>query len=309
MNINPKKVRYIKLGVAGEWEKSCIENNNVVRIGFESPYHNESKLGQWDIVKQYWLKERKGNSGVATRDVNQIRDFYELSENDIWITFYKREMWWCRASRDIIELEDQTKIRKVIGKWSNKNLKGHRLSIEKIDGRVTKVQGFRGTICSFNKQKNYLIDKINGVTSPEVVKAKENKKVLIDSINTLIQGLWWPDFELLIDLIFSSAGWQRISVAGKTEKDIDLDLFSPISQKKVFVQIKSKSDIKQFEEYINTFNSYKQYDEMYYVVHTSKDNLKGLVEGNDKIHLMDLNRIAELVVNAGLLNWLIEKRS
>ena len=71
----------------------------------------------------------------------------------------------------------------------------------------------------------------------------------------LIKGLWWSDFELLTDLVFSKLGWQRYSVLGKTEKGIDLDLYSSSTQKRVFVQIKSDTDIKQLDEYVSNFES------------------------------------------------------
>jgi hypothetical protein len=304
--INPSKVRYIKLGAGGEWEKWCIENS-AIRLGYGSPYHEESLIGQWDKVRGYWIDARNGNEGAATRDTNQIRDFYELSEDDLWITFYQRKLWWCRASKEVEEIDDGNRIRKVIGKWSYTNVLGQPLTIENIDGRVTKVQGFRGTICGIELE-DYLINKINGVTQPEVQKAKDNLVELKSSIKDLIMGLWWNDFELLVDLIFYSSGWQRVSVLGKTEKDIDLDILSPVTQKRAFVQIKSRSGVETFEHYISLFEQYEQYNEMYYVVHTSGHELKRL-KTKDNIHLMDLDRISELVVNAGLVNWLITKRT
>lgn len=305
--IQPQKVRYIKLGIGGEWEQWCFENN-AIRLGYVSPYHEESKSGEWDIVRSYWLKERNGNQGAATRDLNQIRDFYELSEDDLWVTFYKRKLYWCKSSHIVEKLDDGSRIRRNIVPWSCESISGNPLTIENIDGRVTKVQGFRGTICGIELQ-DYLISKINGELQHEVETAKNNLANLKNSTKDLIQGLWWNDFELLIDLIFSSSGWQRISVLGKTEKDIDLDLFSPVTQKRAFVQIKSKANANTFIEYKNLFLEYGQYDEMYFVVHTSSNDLHNISQSESNIHLMDLDRIADLVINAGLINWLITKRA
>jgi hypothetical protein len=69
-------VRFIKLGDTGAWEKTCIENNTI-RLGYESPLHEESLNGNWDAVRQFWLNFRKGDQRVASSDVNQIRDFYD----------------------------------------------------------------------------------------------------------------------------------------------------------------------------------------------------------------------------------------
>ena len=77
-------------------------------------------------------------------------------------------------------------------------------------------------------------------------------------------------------MFFSKLGWQRYSVLGKTEKGIDLDLYSSSTQKRVFVQIKSDTDIKQLDEYVSNFESeYKNYgySEMYYVYHSGLENI------------------------------------
>ena len=304
--IAPDKIRFIKLGEGGEWEQSCI-HENTIRLGYDSPHHQDSLDGKWNEVRQYWLKVREGNEGAATRDVNQIRDFYELEENNVWITFYKKKLYWCRAASKVIELDDKSRIRNVIGGWSSTDINGQTLRIENIDGRVTKVQGFRGTICSIDLQ-DYLIRKINGQTIAEVENANSSLEKLKSDVEELIKGLWWHDFELLIDLVFSRAGWQRFSVLGKTEKDIDLDVYSPATQKRAFVQIKSTTTRDEIKSYIDTYNEYEQFDEMYFVYHTCHADLSDLETSDPNIHLWGLKRISELVVNAGLTEWLINKR-
>lgn len=264
--------------------------------------------GNWNVVRKFWLDFRSGNEGAATRDVNQIRDFYELEENDVWITFYKKKLYWCHAASEVIELDDKSRIRNVIGGWSSTDINGRPLRIENIDGRVTKVQGFRGTICSIDLQ-DYLVRKINGQTINEVENAKSSLEKLKSDVEDLIKGLWWHDFELLIDLIFSKSGWQRFSVLGKTEKDIDLDVYSPATQKRAFVQIKSTTTRTELEAYIDTFNEYEQFDEIYFIYHTCNSDLSDLESRYPNIHLWGLRRISGLVVNTGLVEWLINKRT
>lgn len=305
--ITPKRIRFIKLGERGEWEQSCI-NENTIRLGYHSPHHQDSLARRWDIVRDFWLNQRNNNEGTATRDINQIRDFYELEENDLWITFYKKKLYWCHASSEVMELDDKSRIRNVIGSWSSTDINGKELRIENIDGRVTKVQGYRGTICSI-EQEDYLVRKINGQTIDEVEKAKCSLEILKTDVEELIKGLWWHDFELLIDLIFSKSGWQRFSVLGKTEKDIDLDVYSPTTQKRAFVQIKSTTTRAELETYISTFSDYIQFDEMYFIYHTCHTDLSGIDLRIPNIQLWGLKRISELVVNAGLIEWLINKRA
>lgn len=301
-------IRFIKLGEKGCWEKSCIEDEGTIRLGYQDPYHENSLAGDWKPVRAFWLEYRKGDKGAATRDLNQIRDFYKLPEDALWITFYKRKLYWCFAERQVIQNEDGSRTRRAINGWSCEDLNqpANKLTIENLDGRVTKVQGFRGTICGIDLPK-YLIRKINGEEQPEVRAAKSNLESLQHSIENLIQGLWWKDFELLVDLIFAQSGWQRLSVLGQTDKDIDLDVYSPVTSKRAFIQVKSHASTEIFNDSVAQFREMEQFDEMYFVVHTCDSELAASRE--DSISVLDLNRLSELVINAGLVNWLITKRS
>lgn len=110
-------------------------------------------------------------------------------------------------------------------------------------------------------------------------------------------------------MVFSKAGWQRFSVLGKTEKDIDLDVYSPATQKRAFVQIKSTTTRTELEAYIRSFHEYEQFDEMYFVYHTCHSDLSDIEAHYSNIHLWGPVRVSALVVNAGLVAWLINKRT
>src|SRR5690554_2269905 len=125
----PVKVRFIKLGSGGNWEAPCIEEQHTIRIGYESPFHEHSLKGDWEPVWHYWREARKGDSGAATRDLNQIKVFYEASEEDLWITFYQRRMFWCHAHKEVTQLDDGTRIRRVIGRWSCYDKSGRLLAL------------------------------------------------------------------------------------------------------------------------------------------------------------------------------------
>lgn len=307
--ISPKNVRYIKLCEGGDWEESCI-NENTIRLGYESPHHQTCLDGNWDAVRKFWLDRRAGKESPASNDIRQIRDFYELKETDIWITIHRKKLYWCHASH-VVEVHpsgDGTRIRHVIGSWSSTDINGKPLLIDNIDGRVTKVEAYRGTICSIDLQ-DYLIKKINGLSIPEAENAKASLERLRSDVQDLIKGLSWQDFELLIDLIFSKAGWQRFSVMGKTGKDIDIDVYSPTTQKRGFVQIKSSTNRAEIESYIHIYRGYEQFKEMYFVFHTCNTDLTGIEEQNPDVYLWGLDKISGLVVNSGLVEWLINKRA
>lgn len=303
------EIRFIKLGEKGKWEKECIEKNTL-RLGYESTHHDDCVRGDWDAVWKHWQQERNGNNATASSDMRQIRDFYELKKEDYWVTFYQRKMYWCQAEEMVEKLGDGSRSRKVIGSWQCADRKGNPLLIDNVDGRITKVQGFRGTICGV-EMPDYLILKINGDVQPEVVAALNAVKELKTTINQLIKGLWWGDFELLVELIFSRSGWQRVSVLGKQEKDIDIDLYSPVSGKRAFVQVKSNTDLQEMKKYYDDFRNYRNvgvFQEMFYAYHTGPDKKTCGIADPD-ISFFDLEKITELVIQTGLIDWVISKRS
>jgi hypothetical protein len=304
--IKASNALFIKLGEAGNWEKDCIEIDNTIRLGFHNPHHEECINGNWAVLEKYWAKHKK-TKGKVTETVSQIKYFYESPEDVLWITFYNRKLYWCYAEPKVKILADGSRIRKVKGKWSSQDIAGNELLIENLSGKLTKVQGFRGTICSV-KEYDYLMNKINCSKLPIIQEAETALLNLKSKLKPLIQSLSWKDFELLVDLIFTSSGWQRISIIGKTEKFIDIELITPVNNKKAFVQIKSQSSFEEFENYKNNFNNMKQYDEMFYVVHTPDKKLDSLKKEKN-IEVIGLDKITELVINSGLINWLIKKVS
>lgn len=304
--INAKVVKFIKLGRSGGWEERCIESDTpMIRLGFDNPHHQKCLEGDWDFINRYWLESKI--KGKATETTNQIKDFYTQSKQTMWITFYKRKLFWCFAKEAVIQLEDGSRVREVAGEWKSCNEKGEPLYVENLSGKLTKVQMFRGTICSV-KESNYLLKRINSTELPEIHRAKDALNNLMSCVKPLIKNLGWQDFELLVDLVFSNAGWQRVATLGKVEKSIDLDVISPVTGRRAFIQVKSQSSKNEFEEYIQQFEGMSQYDEMYYICHTGTSALREVVLPNN-VKLIELDRMAELTVNAGLVKWLITKAS
>ncbi len=301
--IEPQKAFFIKLGRNGEWEPTCIEEDHTIRLGFKETDHDACIAGEWDKIRKDELRNGRAK-GKATEITNEIRRFYEEGEDTLWITFYANRMWWCFARHGVRRLDDGSKVRKVIGQWYDTDIHGQPLSLETISGKLLQVRGFRGTNCCVDL--SYVTNKINGVTSPAVKYSIGCLETLRSSLIPLIQNLTWQDFELLVDLVFSNAGWQRVGVLGKTEKSIDLDLRSPVTGERVMVQIKASSDKDEFASYCNKFSHMKDFAAFFYVVHTPKKSLIN-AKAPTPIQMVFGDQLANLVVNAGLVKWLIEK--
>lgn len=304
--IKSNTIRFIKLGSKGSWEKDCIDSDKPsIRLGFNNPHHQKCIEGNWGFIKDYW--QEFYSKREASKITNMIKDFYTQPSTTMWITFYGRKLYWCFVNKEVKQLEDGSRIREVIGKWSYCDINDKPLYVENLSGKLTKVQMFKGTICQV-KESDYLLKRINAIELQEVKIAKESFNKLIEGIKPLIKNFAWQDFELLVDLIFSNAGWQRIAVLGKAEKFLDLDVISPVTGQRVSIQIKSQSSKDEFKKYIEDFKGMSQYDEMYYICHTGDSTLKE-IELPANVKLMGLDHISELTVNAGLVKWVITKAS
>lgn len=305
--IKANKVLFIKLGQGGEYEKECIEEKNILKLGYREVNHQLCLDGRWEEVNSYFKSVENTNSSVASSHSNQIKQFYEEKEATLWITFYANKLWWCFSKQKITLNSDKTKTRRVIGKWSDKDIKGNVLFAGNISGKLLKTQGFRGTICQVREAK-YAIDKINCDQSKEVIAVESALTDLRVKLKELIRNLQWKDFETLVDLIFRQSGWQRSGDKGKTQKSIDLELFSPVTGEKAIVQVKSQSNLQEFMNYQKKFLTMSEYDYFFYVVHTVKDDLKAYKNESDtKLYLDDA--VSELTISAGLVEWVIKKTS
>ena len=305
--IKADKVLFIKLGQGGEYETDCIVNNQILRLGYKDVDHNLCVNGKWDLVHKYFIEEENATQGVATSHTNQIKQFYENDNRTLWLTFFNNKLWWSFSNPEITLLPDKTKTRPVIGNWSDKDINGQTLLSGNLSGKLLKTQGFRGTICKVPEEK-YALQKINNEQLKEVVELEKAITELKLKLSVLIKNLQWKDFETLIDLIFRQAGWQRVSETGKTQKTLDLELLAPVTGERAIVQIKSQSDLNQFLKYQDKFATMTDYDKFFYVVHSAKKNLTEYDNETDTI-LYFGDKISELTINSGLLEWVIKRTS
>lgn len=306
--IKPTQALYIKLGQGGSWENECINETSTLRLGYQEASHNLCDRGNWNLV-QAELKAIRKDVGAATRDTNQIRFFYESDETVLWTTFFSDRLYWCFSKQEITLLADKSKTRPAIGQWRSTDINGKPLQKNQLSGKLLSMEGFRGTICSV-KEFDYLVQKINGQINKETAEAVEALSTLELKIEALIRGLHWKDFEILVDLIFRQAGWQRVGVLGETEKTIDLDLLSPITSERYAVQIKSKASRAELERYQRKFTDMQGYNRLYFVVHTpSNDLIEAEAKLSEEIKLLLPDKIAHLAVMYGLADWVNARAS
>lgn len=294
---------YIKLGRGGDWEAESLRDG-VLRFGYREAPHDLCARGDWQGVWEA-MKIMRGDAGAATRDVTQIRAYYEADERSIFITFVGGLLYWCRPAGPVELLEDRSHRRPTAEGWRNTSVGGSLLSSDRLSGRLLKVQMFRGTICDVGAG-DYLLRKLSDQLSPEIAAAEQAERTLITAIVGLMHLLTWQGFELLVDLVFSTSGWRRVSQVGRTQKTVDLELVLPSTAERAFVQVKSQATLAALNEYASRLEQAEAYDRMFFVWHTgdiSEDS------GPEDVILLGPSKLARMVLDAGLSSWLREKVS
>lgn len=317
--IKATKALYIKLGSGGAYEAASFKSPGSIRLGYHDVH--DSIGNNFDKIKDIHIKTPR-DSGAATRHANQVYAFYTAPRDTIWITFSKGRMYWCQAEEEVKILgydpktdgANGSRYRKTVDGWRSVDINDKPLYISELSGSLTKIAGYRGTICDVKKPEfEYLIRKINGEQIEEVIEAKKSRDNILESICKLMKKLQPKDFELLVDLAFARSGWQRVSLTGGVQEFFDIEMILPSTNERAFVQIKTKTNENEFKKYIKDFREWQKNIEtkssFFYVYHTSKD-IDISAFGKDEIkdiHLINDKKLAKMILDAGLFDWLLKK--
>jgi len=302
--ISPTRVRYIKLGEGGSWEKECLEKS-IVRIGFGSAQSERFELcqsGRWKDLLESFIAEGK-DKGTAKHFANQLRLFFEDEGSMLWITFVGERLCWgmVEHAKPAIHADANGVWRPIRGGWQWTDLHGEQLTKDRLSGALTKLTAYQGASCNVDVS-DYVIRRINGEKTPEVERALAASEEMKASALGLMKLLGPRDFELLVDLVFTTSGWQRLGVVGKTEQILDLDLILPSTGERAFVQVKSKTTSKELAEYVAKID--EPYNRMFYVFHSGEARTD-----DPRVTVIGPEQLADLVMDAGLVSWLIRKVS
>ncbi len=306
-NVAAKKALFIKLGPKGSWEKDCIKKG-VLMLGYHEVPHTLALAGEWEKARGSFPSIN--DAGTITRHIDQVRQFYEEPASTLWVTFYADCLWWCFAAPGVTCNDDLTKTRHCVDGWSCLDIHGQHLFKGRLSGKLLAVQSFQGTVCLV-RELPYLMHKLNGTNEPRVAAAQAAIASLVEAAIPIIKNLHPKDFETFVDLIFRQAGWQRTGVAGGVERDIDLDLLSPITQERIAVQVKSKSTLPVFRDYQQKFQDMQGFSRFYFVTHSPNNALAAIPKesGDGAFIIWDDADLAGLAVRNGLIGWLVDRAS
>lgn len=303
-----KTAYYIKLGRGGKWAESSIQESKA-RIGWLDWTLEEINQASNQEVRGALKKKHRGeykSEGAATMDINALEDFVSSAPDDIWVTFHAGRLWWCRLGEGPVHEDEISKYRLLSGRWHDRDINGHILLANQIPGCIAKVQGFRAVICHIAEVDD-LRRLINDEPSESFQAISRVKSELIAEVGKGLTRLHWKDFEILVDLLFRGAGWRRISLLGESMKYVDMELVEPMTGDMYQVQVKASATPRDLDECARSF-AHGVFRKIYFVVHTPRDGLAACkAETNTGIELVLPGRLARMVVESGLTDWLLTK--
>lgn len=155
---------YIKLGRAGVWEADSIEAGKL-RLGWRYQSIADINTGNWDKIERE-LREQNFDKpiGVTTTDLNALKIIANSGSDDVWVTFHKSKLWWTRLAPGPVEEDDVSKFRLTDQPWSDHSSDGRLLVVNDLPGKISQLQGFRGTVCRV-KYLELLKRTLNGTRS------------------------------------------------------------------------------------------------------------------------------------------------
>jgi hypothetical protein len=195
--------------------------------------------------------------------------------------------------------------RKTIGGWRNTDVNGGALKINSLSTRLTKVAGYRRTICNVEAEE-YLLRRINGTVEPLVEQGLAARQMLLKLTAAALRMLHQDDFETLVDIIFARSGWNRVSPLGGLQRLVDLELEQSVTGERAAVQVKSTASQAVLEQYIKLADEASQYDRVFFICHTPPPGLRAAKDRKD-VHVWTDRELAEAALKAGLNDWIFEK--
>lgn len=309
-NIAFKNAYYIKLGEGGRWAEESIRNG-IVRIGWKNISLNDINLRNWDIIKQLIQKdyENRNKKNGYTQDFEALKRFVDSDDEVVIITFFENKMYWCSMGNSIVEQDNVSKFRQTKKGWCCKPISKEEKIFysSEISGKISKTQAFQGTLCQYKPEEIDIINRLlNNIPNPSVEEIMEKKTEICELITRILTDLHWKDCEILTDLIFQQSGWHRISMSGGSLEYMDLEYIEPINNERYIVQVKSGAKLIDFLNYRSKF-VHKGYRKLFFVSFNPSIELIRHISDKDNVELLCGTKLASLIFNLGLTDWVLKK--
>ncbi len=299
-------LRYIKLGKSGSWAKRALRDGNIP-FGYRAVSHELCAEGKWDEVNRA-LRANGWTARGAGQGVRELKEFYTLPDDTLWVTLADGHLWWTFANgapSPASETEDgPSRVRCTRAGWSNASLTGAPLTVRSLSSSVTRTAGYRMTLCSIERE-DYLLRRIQGVTEPLLEQANATAIQMRSLAAQMIRQLHWEDFETMVDLVFSHNGWRRQTALGKDQPDVDLVVRQALTKETAWIQVKSKSNQSELDDYLDRFRRDGSCDRFFFICHSPTTSLN--VPKQKELHVLTGDELAQATLDAGLYDWLLKR--
>jgi hypothetical protein len=145
----PAATRYIKLGENGKWATNALEQGTIP-FGYRSVDHRACLAGNWDEVRGQLLGMGRTAGGVS-HGLRELKDFYGLPENTLWVTMADGHFWWAFAEGPVVGIErsnsnEPARYRRTRAGWSKTSLTGEPLTVRSLSSALTRTASYQMTI-------------------------------------------------------------------------------------------------------------------------------------------------------------------
>ena len=290
------------------WAALAVEEG-IIPLGFHDAPHGLCEARERDGLMAHLMSMGRGKR-AASQDVREVFDFYDAGSETLWVSFADGHLYWAFSGGpvEMRQTDDRarpSRIRPTRDGWHRHDLKGAPLSVSNLSSALTQTGNYRRTICKVG-QEDYLLRKIRGETNPLHDRADRLQADMIALASEMIRELHWSDFETLTDLIFVRGGWRRTSLLGKTMPDVDLILDQPLSGERAWVQVKSRTNQAELDDYVSRFERDGSFDRFFYVCHSAPEGL-AVKDAQAHHHLLVGDELARLTISVGLFDWAVEQ--
>ena len=302
-------VRYVKNGRRGCWWPVARDQGQV-HAGWSNVSH-ALLVDPGDFVAVQAAVEQdptqNQDPGARRRDFNQLRALLDQPSRHVWITIEDSYLWWCTVQNGATPNPQGGGATTgnfwltCTRPWSNKSLGGRLLAISDLPGIVSRVAGFRGTVCE-PKGAETILRVIRDERDPSAAAAAQSRAAYEQAVGAMIQQLTWQDFEHLVDMILARTAWTRISKLGGVQEGYDIEAKNLAADEIAFVQVKGSASQSELLEYVERFQRRREsYDRMIFAVHSPEADL--IPPKDLPVQVWTGDRLARLVVRLGLGEW------
>lgn len=303
----PKAIRYIKLGQGGAWAEEALATETIP-FGYHPVSHDACEAKRWDSVRDDLVGTGKKGSG-ATQALRQVREFYELGPDTLWVTIAAGHLWWCFAAGPVVPVQSEnplapSRYRPTRAGWRNTSLAGEPLTTLSLSSSLTRTANYRMTICEVERS-DYLVRRIRSLPDPLHAQAMALQAKVRQLTEGMIAQLHWQDLESLTDLIFARDGWRRVGVLGGDQPDVDLVLEHATTRQRAWVQVKTKAKQADLADNLERFEQQGTCDRFYFICGHPSGPLT--IPDDPHVQLWAKVTLADAAIDAGLFGWLVDR--